>query len=460
MKRLPNIWPLILLYAVMVFMIGAALADPTPERIVVVMPDGTTQSYERVRPTTGPTTLPATMPATAPATLPATPPPSHPTTQPLPPPGVLVKPGQSWVAAVRSAKAGDTIRLARGGVWTEALTDTSLRLPAGVTIAADDGDPADPGGAANGDRPLIQVAAGPAAIFYRAKDLTLRGIEFASSRPTAAGLQFWGCEGIRIDACDVSGFRIGVTCEAFAGKRSSRLEILDSVLHDNWHAANGHAHGLFADKTDDLTLTNSTFLRNGWREGPGGAAGSPENHGGYITGDCTGLTVTHCRFELNSSHGLQARCGGVIERCAFVDNPIGLSFGLVNGGGAIVEGGVTGAIRKNSFVGSRLLAGKPRGWAIEMSNVASAEIVDNVFANDAAPTAQAVQAAIKLDVCKLSAGHRQAAKVRKIGKLRIAGNSATWPGGPLWVGARCDDLQTQATWPGVDVAASRKAVTP
>lgn len=118
------------------------------------------------------------------------------------------------------------------------------------------------------------------------------------------------------------------------------------------------------------------------------------------------------------------------------------------GAGPIVPGGVTGKITRNLFLGERPLGSdvgviERRGWAIEASNVKEAEISGNVFANNGPANPQASQAAIKLDLCRLtgkdaSTPHPQAKQVIKIGKLAIFENSCTWPsnapGGPVWVG--------------------------
>ena len=65
-------------------------------------------------------------------------------------------------------------------------------------------------------------------------------------------------------------------------------------------------------------------------------------------------------FADASSHGLQARSGGTIEDNVFLNDPIGMTFGLVNGS-PVTPGGVSGSVRNNVFLGGPSIAGSPRG---------------------------------------------------------------------------------------------------
>jgi len=85
-----------------------------------------------------------------------------------------------------------------------------------------------------------------------------------------------------------------------------------------------------------------------------------------------------------ASHGLQARTGGAVENNLFLNNPIGLSYGVVNGSGPLVAGGVTGAVRGNVFLGGNDIHNQPRGIGIEIANIKpidGAVVEKNIFAN-------------------------------------------------------------------------------
>jgi len=383
-------------------------AAPVPERILVVMPDGSVVGYVPERPATQPTTKPATQPGSV--------------ASPVPSPLYSVAPGQSWAAAVRAAKPGDTVTLAPG-VYTDALTDADLRLDR-VTI--------------EGNGAVIRVAEGSALVLYRPNGVTIRGLKFEAAKPTASGVRIFGGNGVTIDGCSVTGFTFGATIEPSAKNRSADITVVRSTISGNWNP-NGDSSGLYAQGVDRITIEATAFDGNGWKEGV--SRGSIRNHNAYLAGDCTAVVVRASSFSRASSHGLQARAGGLIENNVFTDNPIHLSFGLVNGGGPITPGGVTGSVKGNRFVGTRPLAGQPRGWAIEIGNVRDVDIDGNTF--DGSHTfdpKKEIVAAIKTDVCRLSPSHPQAKDVVKIGRLRIDGNAGRWPGGLLRQGAKADAL--------------------
>jgi hypothetical protein len=130
---------------------------------------------------------------------------------------------------------------------------------------------------------------------------------------------------------------------------------------------------LYADETAGLQITNNHFDHNG--RGPAGAevsipsGNAQRDHDVYLKPANTNVVVTGNCFSNACSHGLQARCGGVISGNWFFNNPIHMSFGLVNGTGPILVGGVTGVIQGNLFVGTRPLGStpaQPRGYAIEI----------------------------------------------------------------------------------------------
>lgn len=377
---------------------------------------------------------------------PSTQPVVEPTTPVETPPGTYVAKGGDWAKAFKAAKPGTVVYLERGGTYNGGLTDPSLRLTS-VTLSA----------YGTGEKPVVRVASGTALSLYKAQSVRIDNIEFRSDTPSAPGLRFWGCKDFSVTACKVSGFTFGITAEAFNGRGKS-FKLADSLITGNYHPQGQDASGVFVSAQDGINVTGCTFDTNGWFPGKNG--GSLRNHNFYGAGDNTGFVFTSNVSARASSHGLQARCGGDIRNNTFIDNPIHLSYGLVNGGGPIVEGGVTGTVDSNTFVGTRLLAGQPRGYAMEVSNVKDASITNNTFANAGMVDTRltGAVAAIKLDACKLDANHPQKSKVKKIGKLVLSGNKCTWQGGLLQKNVACDDLQMQTSVASVNVASVRAAV--
>src|SRR6185295_2311577 len=109
----------------------------------------------------------------------------------------------------------------------------------------------------------------------------------------------------------------------------------------------------------------NVFDHNGWLDGVSGGDPTSFNHNVYLRADNTDVVVVGNVFAHASSHGLQARAGGRIENNLFLDNPIGMSFGLVNGSPA-TAGGVSGRVSGNVFAGGgdSTIAGFVRGWAL------------------------------------------------------------------------------------------------
>ena len=95
-------------------------------------------------------------------------------------------------------------------------------------------------------------------------------------------------------------------------------------------------------------------------------------------------------FARAAGYGLQARSGGIVENNLFIDDPVGMSFGLVNGTTS-TAGGVSGIINGNVFVGGGNLNGSPlvkaSSWAISRRDIRTV-VSNNIFA-DGLPHAMA-----------------------------------------------------------------------
>lgn len=347
---------------------------------------------------------------------------------PVPADGVIVPSGSDVTAALKAAKPGGKVYLLCGGAYAPIL-DPDVK-PNGVTLLAwSDGK--------SKARPVISSRGTSGLKLWAVDNFTVQGIAFVgdgTARDTAsAGLDLWGVKGFTASDCEVTGHRMGVTLMPAVKRGCEDITIADSYIHDNSPQQDGvDGSGIFAGGVDGLTIADNVVERNGWSDTYGG---SFRNHGCYIRGDSSSATVTGNIFARNSSHGLQARSGGVVSGNTFTDNPIHMSFGLVNGGGPIHIGGVTGKVTGNTFAGTRLLDGAARGWGLEIGNALDVEVSGNTFASDA-PYDQrsgAMAAAIKLDVCKLDASYPDRNKVIGIKRIVIANNAISWPFGRVWV---------------------------
>lgn len=439
----------------------------TPAYIVVPQPDGTQARYvpEVVQPQPKPQPQPVTRPVEI---VPA----AQPATQPAADPNVInVAPGQSWVVAVKAAKPGQIVRLA-AGTWTEPLIDSRIRLQ-GIRIEG-----------AGWDKTIIRPAQGTAVFAWCWDDVAFAGIRFTVDKTTDSLFELRGCHGFALLNCQLDHGRMNFTAEtASAGNASrscrditiDRCRIFDATPIRKPDGGWSDSSGVFIDTTTNLQIANSWFDHNGWSEpavgnGPATCPGTPRNHNAYIHASNTGtILITGNTFSRASAYGLQARAGGVIVGNWFVDNPIHLSFGMVNGAGPIVLGGVTGEIRGNLFVGTRPLAGTPRGYALEVSNTKDVSITGNVFAGDhVAAKPGPVVAAIKFDVCDLEEGNPHRGKAITIGHAIVTGNVCTWPNGLVWINpvkgadekpkVLAANIELQPTVPAADVAETRERV--
>jgi len=427
----------------------ALVAADRPSSVTLTYPDGSTVVYV---PGGVLTPVPTTPPVPVPATLPTT-----------DPNVVLVAPGQSWVAAVRAARPGQTVRLPAGEV-REPLTDTTVRPAAGVTI--------------DGTGTTLRVPKGPAVVAWCWERVTIKGLRVVADDPAdQAGVRLYQARGVTLDGCAVTGFAKGLTTEAAGdgpAQRGDGVRLLNCDFSGN--SARGGTYpdrtgkpqrvvsaGVYASRTDRLEVRGCRFADCGWLAGV--FAGTEFNHALYLAGDCGPARVVGNVFARPSSHGLQLRCGGDATDNLFVDCPIGLSFALVNGEGPLPVGGCSGTVARNLFVGTRLLAGSPRGWAIEVGdNVLSATVTGNevlIPVAAAPPTRGQAVAAIKVDVGALSEKNPFKGKgLRAVRDLTVSDNAVTHFAGPLWVhkdvaakaklrsaGTR---LVTQTEWPAAD----------
>lgn len=232
---------------------------------------------------------------------------------------------------------------------------------------------------------------------------------FRPDRGTAGLLCFKGCRGIWLEDCELLGARNNCTF----GGGGSLLVLRRCVVAGNYsHDPLLHSQGLYCDEgADGIWIEQNLFDHNGWlrpqdrtaQRPPDAACGKATiyNHAIYLCGDCgDDVTVVGNVFAEPSSHGLQARSGGVVEDNLFMRCPTGMSFGLVNGEGPVHAGGVRGRVTGNVFIGTRDINGDPRGTGLLLDNIAPGPpgertiVAGNVFARalDAAvcPTGPAV----------------------------------------------------------------------
>ncbi|MDQ3223175.1 MAG: right-handed parallel beta-helix repeat-containing protein [Gemmatimonadota bacterium] len=201
------------------------------------------------------------------------------------------------------------------------------------------------------------------------------------SRSTGSyGIRFVaGTDGFLLEDSVVEHFTNNLLFQGYGGPQNN-MRIRRNVIADAY-GLEGKSQGMYATDVSGLLLEENVFDHNGWNAKVSGASATALSHNAYMAADCDNVVVKGNIFADASSHGLQARAGGQISDNLFLRNPIHMSFGIVNGS-AIKPGGVTGNVENNVFMETRSISGKMRGWAIELGNIKSANVRNNVITDD------------------------------------------------------------------------------
>jgi hypothetical protein len=300
-----------------------------------------------------------------------------------------VKSIRKGVSLVRNNSA-DQLLLKRGDVWTESFggwgkSGRSEQAP--ILIGA----------YGEGARPRLNTGNVEAFNASGGKDdrvdnIVIQGLHLSAHTrlPGADFVSSSGQAGIRLLAPTdnflledlyVEGYRDNIIFQAYYGDLTD-VTVRRSVIVDAYGIGGVHAQGLYATGVKGLTLEENVFDHNGWNETVPRGGQTKFNHNVYLQADNEDVVVRGNVFANGSSHGLHARAGGLIENNLFVDNAIGMSFGLVNGAPA-KPGGVEGAVRGNVFIGARKIGDNDRGWALEVGNIRPGSdtiVSDNIFA--------------------------------------------------------------------------------
>lgn len=285
---------------------------------------------------------------------------------------------------------GDQMLLKRGDIWSEGfgywkLSGRSKDQPLLI------------GAYGEGNRPEVRNSSGYAfgagSPTARVQNVIVQSIRmYAASRDPGSGVYN---ASVKSDGIYLAGNIENLTFEDISVEyynnnlvastyypHFKNLVIRRSNLSHAYSDWKSHSQGAYLEGIDGILLEGNTFDHNGWSEKVSSGGATIFNHNVYVQGISKNLVARGNTFANASSHGLQARPGGVIEDNLFLNNPIGLSFGLVNGSGPLVPGGVTGKISSNVFVGGRDINGQARGIGLEMANIragANVTVEKNIF---------------------------------------------------------------------------------
>ena len=309
--------------------------------------------------------------------------------------------GLSPATPLRSIGAGkalvrdgspDQLLLARGDVWRETIgewTKSGRSAQAPMLIGAYGAGPRPR--LETGTRTAFSIASSKGEVEH----VSLVGLHLVASArvPGSADFNPAGDVGngvkvlsrvdhLLIEDCVVQAYGDNVLLQDYHGP-ASNVTVRRSAIVDAYSTSGGHSQGLYAYGVNGLTLEGNLFDHNGWSEVVPGAPATIYNHNVYLSSNNTNVVVRDNVIANASSHGLQARSGGRVENNVFLDNPIGLTFGVVKGA-SVTAGGVSGVVNGNVFLGTRDINGEGRGKGLEVGNTKPnipTVVSNNIFAH-------------------------------------------------------------------------------
>lgn len=296
----------------------------------------------------------------------------------------------------------DRMLLKRGDVWTNETLGywnrQGGRSQAEPMLISYYGDPNDP-------RPLLRTGGesgakidgvnSPGSPNHRRVDyLAIIGLHFIAHTYDGTATDSWGIRpaGIRwtagsdsilIEDCLIEGYATNIAVMDSYGISINNVVIRRNVLVDAYavsaDALDARAQGIYTDGINGLLIEENILDRNGWKEGLPNAEPTIYSHNMYIQYGNWNVVIRGNISARASSHGLQARPGGIVENNLFIDNSI--AFFMADGDG---DGSDNLAADNVVLHGSRRLLrpdGWPRGWGIDMMNHAGSQCIRNVIAH-------------------------------------------------------------------------------
>lgn len=165
----------------------------------------------------------------------------------------------------------------------------------------------------------------------------------------------------------------------------SNVRVRRSVIVDAY-AINDNAQGIYVEGAQGVLIEQNAFDHNGWNTHPalkGLAIPTLYNHNLYVQSNCQDVTIRGNLSTRAASHGIQARAGGTLTGNLVLDNPVGMSFGLVPDEWDPKVGGVTGTVAGNVVRDSGDIdVTNARGIGIQLGNIQSATVEENILAHD------------------------------------------------------------------------------
>ena len=187
------------------------------------------------------------------------------------------------------------------------------------------------------------------------------------------------------------------TANIYLKANMANIRVRRSVIVDAYDV-NGDSQGLYAEGIQGLLVEENLFDHNGWNTNVNLMDyGKPTifNHNLYVQANCEDVTIRGNLSTRGSSHGIQARGGGEVSGNLVLENPVGISFGLVPDAWDPKMGGVIGSVKGNFIADSADVDTiNTAGIGLQIGNIQAATVEDNILAHDAS----ASNASIAIDI--------------------------------------------------------------
>ncbi len=168
-----------------------------------------------------------------------------------------------------------------------------------------------------------------------------------------------------VEDCQIEGYFDDINVQAFYGPISN-VQIRRNVI-DDAYATSSNSEGLYAYGVTNLLIEGNIFDHNGYNDLVPGGQATWFNHDCYLAANNVNCTVRDNIFAEAAGYGLQARAGGDIENNLFINDPVGMTFGLVNGAD-VAPGGATGVVNGNVFIGGANIGTIQGGSGLQIGN--------------------------------------------------------------------------------------------
>jgi len=296
--------------------------------------------------------------------------------------------------------SGDQLLLMRGDVWH---SDLGVWRKSGKSAE----QPMLIGAYGPGDRPELMTGGESgfdaiSSINSEIDNVDIIGIHFYSDGRDPTSPDFTGpvnatgidvltkTSNFLVEDCQIEGYFDDINVQAFYGPIAN-VQIRRNVI-DDAYATSSNSEGLYAYGVTNLLIEGNVFDHNGYNDLVPGGQATWFNHDCYLAANNVNCAVRDNIFAEASGYGLQARAGGDIENNLFIDDPVGMTFGLVNGAD-VDPGGATGVVNGNVFIGGANIGAIQGGSGLQIGNTRPGYptvVSNNIFTTSVAKAPAAI----------------------------------------------------------------------